>query len=210
MEVDAYVHPTQRAPGSRLRGPVALSAVVLLAAAALLLSGCPMPEGEPPGDDGTGSGGETTTPQPDPPVLSPGGTTVLETGGVRIDLKDIYWVALEDYYVQPDRAVAIDLRITNLSDSRVDYDGLYGWGVMVTSEGEQIESVEWIGAANTQYFDGATITAGAFIRDTISFDELPADSNPESFQVKAEPPIDGAEEFEIHFDVGEVGEKADS
>ena len=210
MEGDVYVHPTQRAPGSRLRGPASLTAMVVLAAAALLLSGFPMPEGEPPGDDDTGNGGETTTPQPDPPVLSPGGTTVLETGGVRIDLKDIYWVALEDYYVQPDRAVAIDLRITNLSDSRVDYDGLYGWGVMITSEGEQIESVEWIGAANTQYFDGATITAGAFIRDTISFDELPADSNPESFQVKAEPPIDGAEEFEIHFDVGEVGEKADS
>jgi hypothetical protein len=170
MEGDVYVHPTQRAPGSRLRSPAAVTAVVLLAAAALLLSGCPMPEGEPPADTGdeteTGTGDETTTAQPDPPVLSPGGTTVLETGGVRIDLKDIYWVALEDYYVQPDRAVAIDLRITNLSDSRVDYDGLYGWGVMITSEGEQIESVEWIGAANTQYFDGTTITAGAFIRDT--------------------------------------------
>ena len=53
------------------------------------------------------------------------------------------------------------MRITNLSDSRVDYDGLYSWGVMATSEGEQIESTEWLGAANTQYFDGTGSDPGA-------------------------------------------------
>ena len=53
------------------------------------------------------------------------------------------------------------MRITNLSDSRVDYDGLYSWGVMATSEGQQIESTEWLGAANTQYFDGTGSDPGA-------------------------------------------------
>ncbi|MFP4484612.1 MAG: hypothetical protein ACLFO1_07120 [Spirochaetaceae bacterium] len=211
-----YVHHPTRTPRPRGTCAAILTAVFLLAAAALLLSGCPMPEGEPPGDTATDStapdpdpdDGTDTDPEPDPPVLSPGETTTLETGPVRIEVTDIYWLELQDYYVPLDRSVAIDIRITNLTDSRVDYSGMYSWGVMISSEGEQIETTEWIGAANAQYFNGTGIAAGAFIRDTISFDELPTDSNPDRFEVKAEPPIDGTEAFEIHFDVGEVGEKA--
>jgi hypothetical protein len=217
-EVDVYVHHASRTPHPRRTSVRTLTVVFLFVAATLILSGCPMPDGNPPPADKTDqtdsgsndAGGDDTAPAPDPEssVLSPGGTTALETGPVRIEIEEIYWVELKDYYVPLDRAVGIDIRITNLTDSRVDYSGMYTWGVMVTDEGEQIESAEWIGAANTKYFSGTAIAAGAFIRDTISFDELPADSSPTSFEVKAEPPIDGTEAFEIHFQLQDVGEKA--
>ena len=208
-----HTHQSRRLPSSPLGGPAALAAVFLLASAAVLLSGCPMPGDNPPADSGSdstapdpdGDGGSADDPAADPPVLSPGETTRVETGDVRIDLQEIYWVELDEIYVPLDRAVAIDIRVTNLTDSRVEYSGMYSWGVMITSEGEQIETTEWIGAANTQYFSGTGIAAEAFIRDTISFDELPSDSSPTSFEVKAQPPIDGSQAFEIHFQLEEVG-----
>jgi len=218
-EVDVYVHHIPRMPGSPLRARRIPTLVFLLGAVVVLLAGCSMPGRSAPADGGDSadtpsadSTDDDSTPDQDwdavTPVLSPNETTGVETGPVRIEIQEIYWLELDDYYTPLNNSVAIDVRVTNLSDRAVDYSGMYSWGVMVTDEGEQIETTEWFGAANAQYFDGYTIAAGAFIRDTISFDELPADSNPESFQFKADPPFDGAQEFEVHFEVGEVGTKS--
>ena len=171
----------------------------------LLSAGCSNVLGSDDDDEHDNGGGtdngSTTT------ILSPGGETTIATGGVRIDLEQIYWVELDEAFVQPEDAIAIDLKLTNTTASEIEYLGIYSWGVMVTDAGEQIETIEYLMATNTEYFDGQFIVSGAFIRDTISFDEIAESSDPSSFRVLADPPIEGAEEFEIHFDYEDVETK---
>jgi len=122
---------------------------------------------------------------------------------VKIDR--VFWVATDEYFVQPRNAIGIDISITNNRISDVYYSDFLVWGVLVDSNGYQIAGATYLWAINAEYFWDGYIFPESTIAATITFDEYFGTST--SFAFKGSPPIDDTYYFEMLFAKDEIVSK---
>ena len=139
----------------------------------------------------------------------PSGTRTVSIGssldfdGVTVTFREVYWLENSELFARLENAIGIEVELQNRRNERVSYSPILSWGDILTSTGDQLNSVIYITLNDeTRTFSGSSILPGARIVDTLTFERF--DGEPSSFVFHGNPPFEGGAEFKLSFHRSEI------